>query len=83
MRIEMNIEELVLHGFDPADRDRIKSGVEHELIRLLAGRRGLEKLACSRQLDELHAGSFQVKSNTVPEAIGSQVARAVHGGLNR
>ena len=35
-RIELHIEELVLHGFAPADRYRIGDTVQRELTRLLA-----------------------------------------------
>ena len=34
--IEMHIEELVLHGFEPGDRHAIGDAVERELARLLS-----------------------------------------------
>ena len=34
--IELHIEELVLHGFEPGDRHRIGEAIERELARLFA-----------------------------------------------
>ena len=36
-RIELHIEELVLHGFAPGDRRPLGEAVERELTRLLGG----------------------------------------------
>ena len=38
MQFELNIEELVMHGFTPGDRHRIGEAVEQELTQLLADR---------------------------------------------
>lgn len=77
--IELHVEELVLHGFDPRDRHRIGQTAEQELGRLFAERGA--PLARSGELADLDGGSFEVRPGSGAEAIGVQVARAVYGGL--
>ena len=79
--IELHIEELVLHGFPPRDRQRIASALREELTRLLADPAAHATLAASREIPRLDGGSFQVAANTKPAAIGVQVARSLHRGL--
>jgi hypothetical protein len=75
--IELHIEELVLHGVDPADRHRIGDAVERELARLLAER----PISGQRDIEHLDAGTRRLPAHANAPAIGAQVARAVHGGL--
>jgi hypothetical protein len=80
-RLEVQIDELVLHGFAPADRLRIGEAVQRELARLI-GEGDIARLARGRaEMARLDAGSFQVAAGGDPEVIGGQVARAVHAGL--
>jgi hypothetical protein len=77
-RLEVNVEELVLDGFPRADRFRIANAIKTELARLMSeGRQGSP--VSTRQVD---GGRFLVGANPTAEAIGKQVARAVHGGLS-
>ena len=76
-KLDVRINELVLEGFAPADRFRIANAVRSELARLM-GEPGRKNPVSARSID---AGSFQVGITATAEAIGRQVARAVHGGL--
>lgn len=81
--IDLHIEELVLHGFAPADRHRIGDAVERHLARLLAGPVAPHALARGGEVARLDGGSFNVAPGANAEAIGAQVARALYGGLKR
>jgi hypothetical protein len=79
--IELHIDELVLHGFDPRDRHRIGDAVQSELTRLLAER----GLRTAQPFDRavVSAGSVTLPRNAQPRAVGSRVARALFGVLRR
>ena len=82
-RIELHIEELVLHGFAPGGRYAIGDAVEHALTRLF-GERGLGSSSIEgRECAHLNAGDVHVAPASPPEAVGTQVAQAVYGGLTR
>jgi hypothetical protein len=79
--VELHVEELVLHGFSPADRYRIGETVERELARLFAEEGVPASLAESLDAGHLDAGVFHVAPDSGAEAIGARVAQAVYGGL--
>ncbi len=81
--IEVHIEELVLHGFDPKDRYAIGEAVQRELIRLLAEQDIHPSLGQGYEVARLNAGAFNVKPGVKAEAIGSQVAQSVYRGLKQ
>jgi len=81
--IELNIDELVLHGFAPGDRYRIGEAVEQELTRLLADRGVPQSLERGGEIANMDGGAIEVTTGSRAEAIGAQVARAVYGGLRR
>lgn len=74
----LEIDELVLHGFDPRDRRRIGEAVQVELQALLAGAeaRRLEP----RPADRLNAGQFQADGLTARQ-VGRLTARQLHRSL--
>jgi hypothetical protein len=82
MKVELHIEELILHGFAPEDRYRIGEAVEKELSNLLA-ERGMTVLENGLEIAGLNVGDISIAKGARPEAIGAQVARAVYGGLKR
>jgi hypothetical protein len=82
-RIEVDIEELVLHGFAPGDRYRIGEAVEQELSRLLADRGVPESLEGGREVASVDGGAIEVATGSKAEAVGVRVAKAVYGGLGR
>lgn len=75
-RVEVSIEQLVLHGFAPRDRERIGAAVEHELARLFAETPGLPGLR-GEQAPFVDGGAFDVARDTPADGIGAQIARAV------
>jgi hypothetical protein len=79
--IHLHIEELVLHGFPSGDRHRIGEALERELARLFTEDRMPPALTKSAEINRLNGGSFQTTGTARPEATGTQVARAVFGGL--
>ena len=81
--IELNIEELVLHGFSPGDRYGIGEAVERELTRLLADRGVPESLEGGREVASVDGGAIEVATGSKAEAVGVRVAKAVYGGLGR
>jgi hypothetical protein len=81
--IELHIEELVLHGFAPADRYRIGEAVESELARLFDEQGVPPSLARESGIERLDGGAFEVAHGSKLEAVGVQVAQAVFGGLSR
>jgi hypothetical protein len=82
-KIELHIEELVLHGFAPGDRYRIAEAVERELTRLFAEQGASQSLMRGGDLGHLDGGSFGAAAGSKADLIGSQVGNAVYGSLNR
>jgi hypothetical protein len=81
-KLELHIEELVLHGFASGDRYRIGDALEHELGRLFAEQGIPPSLTQGREVAHLNGGAFEVKPGSRAQAIGVQVARAVYGGFS-
>lgn len=84
MRIELEVDELVLDGFNPHQHFRIRAVAERELVRLFSAERGLPPaLRQSREMGYLDAGTFEAAPGVTGEAVGSGVARAMCGALRR
>lgn len=83
MNIELNIDDLVLHGFAQSDRYLIGAAIERELTRLFAERGAPSLLAESGDFSRLEGGAFEATPGAKPAAIGAQVAQAVYGGLGK
>lgn len=81
--IDLQIEELILHGFAAGDRHRIGAAVERELGRLLSVRGLPAALAQGGERPRLDGGSFELHQHARPEAVGVQVARAIFGGFSK
>ena len=81
--VELYIEELVLHGFAPGDRYPIGEAVEQELTRLLTVQGVPPSLAQGKEVASLDGGAFEVMAGAKPEAIATQVAQAIYGGLSQ
>jgi hypothetical protein len=82
-RIELHIEELVLHGFVPGERHAIGAAVERELGRLLAQRGPGSPSIARGERAHVNAGDVHVAPASKAPAVGAQVAQAVYGGLTR
>ncbi len=77
--VEVQIDELVLHGFDPRDRNAIGDALERRLAELLRGD-GLPAsatLAGQLSLAQLDAGAFEVARGAKATDIGRRLADAV------
>ncbi len=83
MNIELQIEELVLYGFAHKDQGRIQRAVEQELTRLLTEQGMPGSLSQSHEVQQLQGGSFNVRAGMGVEAIASQVAQAIYGGMGQ
>ncbi len=77
-RLELHIDELVLHGFASGDRHRIGDALERELARLLADRGLPSAGASSVFLEKVDAGAFKVPPGSRAQSIGTQLAQKVH-----
>ena len=80
MTIDLRIDEIVLHGFAPADRHRIGDAFQRELTRLLAAEGVPPAWASGGPAAQVDAGAFTVAPGARPEIVGAQVARAVYAG---
>lgn len=76
--IEVHIEELVLHGFDPRSRWHIADALENELQELLAAK-GLPSVWHASR-EKVEGGRIVANGLTNPTVAGKQIAAAVHRG---
>ena len=81
--IQLHIDELILHGFTPADRVRIAAAVQNELARLLAAEGVPPTLAQGGPIPVLDGGDFEITPGMSAQAIGVQVAQGIYGGLSQ
>ena len=83
MKIEIYIEELVLHGFAGVDRYAIGDAVSAELARLIAD--GIPALfAENMHIPSLRTPPVQIAPGALqPEGVGTQVANTLYQSLNR
>jgi hypothetical protein len=85
--LDLRIEELVLHGFEPIDGHQVASAIERELVRLLREPAAHDRLrrrgATERHADadRLDGGSFIVPHDATAQAFGVQVAQAIWRGM--
>lgn len=82
-RVELHIEELVLHGFPPRDRYGIAEAIQRELTRLLIEHGVPAALRQGGDVARLNGGSFEVTLGTSVETIGIQVARTAYQGMTK
>lgn len=80
--IHVEIGELVLHGFAPADRYAIAEALQGELTRLFAEQGISEALRQGGEASRLRAEAISITPSMRGEAIGMQAARSVYGSLN-
>ncbi|HEU4793593.1 MAG TPA: hypothetical protein VFS96_08040 [Nitrolancea sp.] len=82
-RVELHIEELVLHGFPPRDRYGIAEAIQRELTRLLIEHGVPAALRQGGDVARLDGGSLEVALGTSVETIGIQVARTAYQGMTK
>ena len=83
MRVEVDIEELVLHGFPPHQRQRIADALRAELARLLTEEGVPDGWQQGGTISQLNAGEIRVPVPAAPERTAREVARSIYGGLTR
>ena len=85
MKINVQIERLILDGFDIAQNQRsaLRAAVESELARLLAVNGLNQELTAGGALPSLDAASIQIRNDNNPERFGSQIAQAVYKGIGQ
>lgn len=78
-RVEILIDELILHGFSPAERYAIGDLLSQELERLILdqGYQARENV----EIPVLKAAPVKLQSNAKSDQVGSQLAKAVHTSL--
>jgi hypothetical protein len=81
--VDMQIEELVLHGFAPSDRYSIGEATKRELSRLLTEHGVPSSLTEKARMTQLDAGSFHLPPGSNADAIGVRVAHALYKGMMR
>ena len=77
-RIEVVIDELVLHGFEARQRDEIAAALRAELAAALEG----WTPAAGSSADRLEAGSFALPDAASPALVGQRAARQIGQALD-
>ncbi len=81
-RINLTIDQLVLRGFEPADRKALAEGLQSELSRVLADPASRADWARSHRTPVLRLGSMRIESGSAgARKFGTGVARAIGRGL--
>ncbi|HEY9662752.1 MAG TPA: hypothetical protein V6C65_30230, partial [Allocoleopsis sp.] len=83
IELDLHIEQLILHGFAPGDRQVIASALQQELTRLFHEQGIPPSMQRGGEIPQLEGGQFQVVAGTPPQAIGTQIAQSIYGGLNQ
>ncbi len=79
--IEINIEELRLHGFSRIDSYRIGQALQLELTRLFTEREIPPSLTQDGEFAGLDGGTFNVAPDSRGQVIGAQVAKSTYNIL--
>jgi len=82
-RIEVNIGELVLDGFEPGDRYGIGEAVERELTRLFVEKGVPPGLAKGGDIPRLQGGKIEMMADSKAAMVGVNIAKSVYGGLRK
>jgi hypothetical protein len=82
-KIEVYIEELVLHGFTANDRYRIGDALQVELTRMFSEQGMPPGFARNIETDRVDAGSFHVVTGAQPQTIGAHLAQSLYGRLRK
>jgi hypothetical protein len=83
MKINLHIERLVLEAL-PLDRHQgaaVGAALEAELTRLLLADGLAGELRAGAAMPSVRAGAINITNDTNVTQLGSQIARAVHGGI--
>lgn len=81
--VELYIGELILHGFPSVDPSQLSSIVQHELTQLITEQGTPSSLGAEVEITSLQGNEFRMEPGSSIQTIGSQIAHAVYGELNR
>jgi len=76
MKINLEIDQLVLDGFNQSNYYGLGVAIEQEISRLI-GRKGLGNLA-TRQITSTGGGSFKMKEGITTRKLGVLIAREIY-----
>jgi hypothetical protein len=79
--VKLHIEELVVHGMAPGNREQIGQSIQGELTRLLVERGVPAALTRPHAIECLRCGALHSALSSRSEMLGAQIAKAVYGGL--
>ena len=82
VNLELQIEELILHGFAPGDRTRIGESVQQELARLFTEQGVPLFLYQGGEVGHWDGGEFEMAAGMQAGAIGVQIAQTIYGGFH-
>lgn len=80
-RVEVTIDELVLHGFVPGDRYAIAEALQGELTRLLSEQGVPAAYMQGGEVERVDGGSFALAPGAKGSSVGTQAAQAVFEGV--
>jgi hypothetical protein len=81
-KIDLRIEELVLHGFEASDRHKVAAAVESELHRLFSVQPLPGWWQTDTELELLDAGGFTIPVGAAGHQIGEGLARTLSGAFS-
>jgi hypothetical protein len=74
-RVEVEIQELVLHGFERLDGRAVAASLERALAARLAAEGGV---GAARSVDRIEAAAVRLHANASPRTVGRAVAASLH-----
>lgn len=85
MNVNLNIERLVLEGFSlrPGEQLLVRAAAERELSRLLTEGGISPQLLAGGAVPRLSAGDMRLTGGESPKQVGTQIARALYGGIGK
>jgi hypothetical protein len=81
--IELQIDQLVLRGFEGIDQHQVGSAIQNELSRLIREQGLPVSLNQPRVIGNMNAGKFKMGKSTGPRDIGTQVAKKIYKGMGQ
>lgn len=80
-QIEINIDELVLHGFAPADGRSIGEALELALTQAFNEQPVTGTFNQSADVAFVNGGSFTVQQNSKPAQVAGAISNSIHSSL--
>lgn len=81
--VELHVEELMLDGFEPAQRYAFGEAFESELGRLFSDSGVPAALTQDIEIAHLNGGAINLKPGASADDAGIQLARTIYGGLDK